>query len=225
MTYSIIIPIYNEQNTLPSLLKKLNKLDKKLEIIIIDDGSSDETADILHNQKTIKVLRSEINQGKGKSIRNGIKIACNKNIILIDGDLEIDIDQIPNLINTYEHKGFEVLSGKRWNKSEKFEFDIYRIGNFFINGLFNILFNTNFNDILCCVKIIDKELINSLYLISNGFDIEIEIMSKLTTKRVKTYEVPVSYLRRSSKQGKKLNILDGWKIIKLIFLQKIKTLF
>ena len=103
MTYSLIIPIYNEERTLSALLKKLDRLGNNIEIIIIDDGSDDGTKIMLKNQKRLNVLRNESNIGKGASIKKGLEIAKNKNIILMDGDLEVDSSDISRLINKFEN--------------------------------------------------------------------------------------------------------------------------
>ena len=101
MTYTVIIPIYNEERTLPELLKKLEKLNKNIEIIIIDDGSDDGTQGLLSNNSKYKIIRNDSNLGKGMSVRLGADEASNQNIILMDGDLEVDIDDVPNLISTF----------------------------------------------------------------------------------------------------------------------------
>ena len=214
MTYTLIIPIYNEGHTLGLLLDKLNKLkNDNIEIIIIDDGSNDNTQNILSKNDLFIILKNKINIGKGASIKKGVKSANNQNIILIDGDLEIDIDQIPRLINKYEKSDKDVLSGIRWNKNSNFKLEINALGNFFINSLFNILYRTNLNDVLCCVKILNTNLLKSLDIQSNGFSIEIETMAKLTLRNFTIEEVNINYIRRSLDQGKKLKISDGWIVI------------
>ena len=214
MTYTIIIPIYNEERTLPSLLNKLNKLkNENIEIIIIDDGSNDNTQNILSENSLFIIFKNKINIGKGASIKKGIKSANNQNIILIDGDLEIDIDEIPRLINKYEKSDKDVLSGIRWNKNSNLKLEINTIGNFFINFLFNKLYRTNLNDVLCCVKILNTNLIKSLDIQSNGFSVEIETMAKLLLRNFTIEEVNINYIRRSLDEGKKLKISDGWIII------------
>ena len=214
MTYTLIIPIYNEERTLSTLLNKLYKLSKhNIEIIIVDDGSSDNTKNILSKNDIYVYIRNNINKGKGASIKKGIESANNQNIILIDGDLEIDIDQIPRLINKYEKSDKDVLSGIRWNKNSNFKLEINALGNFFINSLFNILYRTNLNDVLCCVKILNTNLLKSLDIQSNGFSIEIETMAKLMLRNFTIEEVNINYIRRSLDQGKKLKISDGWIVI------------
>ena len=214
MNYSLIIPIYNEGHTLQLLLNKLDKLkNDNIEIIIINDGSNDNTQDILNENGPFVILKNKINNGKGASIKKGIKSAKNQNIILIDGDLEIDIDQIPRLINKYEKSDKDVLSGVRWNKNSNFKLEINALGNLFINSLFNMLYRTNLNDVLCCVKILNTNLLKSLDIHSSGFSIEIETMAKLILNNFSIEEVKINYVRRSLEQGKKLKISDGWIVI------------
>ena len=214
MTYSVIIPIFNEERTLQRLLDRLEKIiNENIEIIIVDDGSNDNTQNILKKNNNFTILRNEINKGKGASIKRAIKSACNQNIILIDGDLEIDLNDIPWLIDKYEKSNNDVLTGIRWNKYSQFKLEINTIGNYLINALFNLLYKTKFSDVLCCLKILDINLIRSLNIRSNGFNIEIETMAKLVLKKSKIEEVDINYTRRSINDGKKLKISDGWGII------------
>ena len=214
MTYTLIIPIYNEERTLPTLLNKLYKLkNKNIEIIIIDDGSNDNTQNILIGNDSFIILRNELNKGKGVSIKKGILSAKNQNIILIDGDLEIDIENVPKLIHSFEKSNNDVITGVRWRKNSDFKFEINTVGNYLINSLFNLLYSTNLNDVLCCVKIINTDLIKSLNIQSKGFGIEIETMAKLVLNKLNIEEIDIAYNRRTAKEGKKLKISDGWSII------------
>ncbi len=214
MNYSLIIPIYNEGHTLQLLLNKLDKLkNDNIEIIIINDGSNDNTQDILNENGPFVILKNKINNGKGASIKKGIKSANNQNIILIDGDLEIDIDQIPRLIKKYEKSDKDVLTGIRWEKKSNIKLEINALGNFFINSLFNVLYRTNFNDVLCCVKILNTNLFKSLDIQSNGFSVEIETTAKLLLRDKTFEEANINYIRRSLDEGKKLKISDGWIVV------------
>ena len=222
MSYSLIIPIYNEENSLPILLEKLNNLPENIEIIIIDDGSNDKTNLILNNKSLrIKTFKNIKNFGKGYSIKRGIKHATNNNIILMDGDLEINIDDIPKLIKKFINNSNNVIVGKRWSKKSSWEYDINSLGNYFINFLFNQLYDSNLSDILCCVKIMKKNLFESLCIKSNGFGIEAETMAKLLLKKIDIKEVNINYKRRTKKQGKKLRLSDSWNIIFIIFKLKL----
>ena len=221
MTYSLIIPIYNEEPTLSALLKKLDRLDNNIEIIIIDDGSNDGSDLVLANLKDYNVLRNESNIGKGASILKGVNYAKNQNIILMDGDLEIDIDDIPKLITRFETSSNDAIVGMRWKKDGDYKFEINTIGNYFINALFNLLYNSKLNDVLCCVKILDKNLFKSLDIQSKGFSIEVETMAKLVLRGMIIEEVNIQYNRRTLKEGKKLKISDSWNIIWTMFIIKI----
>ena len=169
------------------------------------------------------------NRGKGYSIRKGIKSASYENIILIDGDLEIDIEQIPFLIKRYEVLKQTVLVGIRWPNIKKKELsNLNDLGNYLFNFIFNIIYDTNFNDILCCVKII-KNILASLELAKDDFSIESEIMAKLAKKKIPVKEIDINYIRRIVKQGKKLKMIHGLSILstilktKLFYKEKIKS--
>ena len=214
MTYTIVIPIYNEERTLHILLNKLKKLENEnIDIIIINDGSDDNTEEILKKNNLFIILNNIENIGKGASIQKGIMSAKNQNIILIDGDMEIDIDEIPYLINKFEKGNKDVVSGVRWNKKSPYKYEINTIANYVINTLFNTLYRTSLNDVLCCVKILNTNLFKSLAIQSNGFSIEIEIMAKLLKRKLTIKEVDVNYVRRSINEGKKLKSSDVWDII------------
>ena len=222
MNYTVIIPIYNEINTLKQLIKKLSHFTTNLEIIIVDDGSYDGTNKLLKNQTRFKIIENKKNRGKGYSIRKGIKSASFENIVLIDGDLEIDIEQIPLLIKRYEVLKQTVLVGIRWPNIKKKELSTLNdLGNYLFNFIFNIIYDTNFNDILCCVKIIKKNIIANLELAKDDFSIESEIMAKLAVKKIPVKEININYIRRSVKQGKKLKMIHGLSILSTILKTKL----
>ena len=220
MNYSLVIPIFNEGKILNNLLEDLKVLNKQIEIILVDDGSNDETPKILKNLKDYTIITNPKNNGKGAAIKSGVEIAKNKNIILFDGDLEIKTSLIPGLIKMYEINNHLPITGIRWNKKENFNFDLNRYGNHLINSFFNIIYKTNFSDVLCCVKILDRHLLNSLNLKSRGFDIEVEIMAKLVNKNIRIKETIVNYNRRTTQDGKKLKFSDSFKILKRIIREK-----
>ena len=220
MDYSLIIPIYNEEGTLKKLLLQLKNFNNKIEIIIINDGSTDRTKSILERQNNFTVIHNKVNRGKGFSIIKGVNFSSRKNIILMDGDLEVELESISNLIK--EHKLFEniVVVGSRWNTKSNSGKNLNTYGNFLINYLFNILYFTSLTDVLCCVKIINKKLFKSLNLKSNNFNIEMELMSKLALKGVDFSEKDVIYKRRKNNEGKKIKISDGWGILWEMFKNK-----
>jgi len=221
MSYSIIIPVYNEIFTLPKLIKNLQKLDNDIQIIIVDDGSDDGSDKILKKHaKKIDIIQNESNLGKGSSIVLGVEIARNQNIILIDGDLEIEIDCIPNLIVEYEKNNYTTLIGYRWDNKDGINFELNRFGNYIINSLFNLLYFSSIKDVLCCVRIIKSDLIRSLNLNSKRFSIEVETLGKLVLHKKKIIQSKVHYNRRTKQQGKKLKMSDAWRIITVMLYNK-----
>lgn len=221
MTYSIIITIYNEKKILPDLIKKLKKLEDTIQIIIVDDGSDDGSENIINNSLPFTIVKNKINKGKGASIIKALNYIKNKNTILIDGDLEIDVEDIPSYINLFENSTADVISGVRWGKNNKNNFYINRLGNFLINGLFNAFFFSNVKDVLCCLKILNSDLLKSLNLNSQNFSIEVETMAKLFQRKKIVEEIYINYTRRSISEGKKIKATDSFDIIKKIVLLKI----
>ena len=155
--------------------------------------------------------------GKGFSVIKGAKYAKNENIILMDGDLEINLKSVLKLITNSKINENNVLIGSRWKTGNKIQRNIHTYGNMFINYLFNILYQTNISDVLCCVKIMNRNLFNSLNLTSSGFNIEMEIMTKLALKNIEFHEEEVEYTRRNNNDGKKIKNSDGWGILWVMF--------
>ena len=224
MKYSLIIPIYNEERAINKLLKSLKDYSKTLEIIIVNDGSNDRTKSLLKKENLFKIVHNNKNRGKGFSISKGIELATNKYIILMDGDLEINLNQIPALIKNFELSSKDVLIGIRWNDNKHIFSNVNSFGNFIINSIFNFLFKSKFHDILCCVRILEKELFKSLKIKSNRFSIEAETLAKLVSKKVSIEQVLIHYKRRSAKDGKKLKLKDGWGIILRIIKLRMKLI-
>ena len=119
MAYSVVITIYNEKVILPDLIKKLKKLGQTIQVIIVDDGSDDGSEYMLNSNLPFTIVKNKINRGKGASIIKALNYIKNENTILIDGDLEIDVEDIPNYINLFENSTADVISGVRWGKQQK----------------------------------------------------------------------------------------------------------
>ncbi len=222
MNYTLIIPIYNEVATLYQLIKILDLLPDNIEIIIVNDGSDDGTDELLNDISTLIIIKNDKNRGKGYSIRKGLEYASSENIILADGDLEIDIAQIPHILKNYETLEKSVLVGTRWSDIKLKDLTTLNdFGNYILNQIFNIIYRTDFNDILCCLKIMSINTIKGLNLTKNDFSIESELMAKLALKKIPTREVIVDYKRRSIKQGKKLKMINGWDILLTIIETKL----
>tara|TARA_B000000609_G_C24126456_1_gene322709 strand:- start:277 stop:957 length:681 start_codon:yes stop_codon:yes gene_type:complete len=223
--YSIIIPVHNEVNQVPSLLNSLKEIsDKGNEIIIIDDGSNDGSTDILSRSKFISLIILDKNKGKGYAIRKGLEASTNNKIVIYDGDMELDPLEIDKLMILNKSQNINFVMGNRFNTLNplKSNFDW---GNFMFTSFFNILFNSHSKDILCCAKAFYLDDIKITDLESMGFDIDIELSFFLTikSKRRRIPQVRINYKRRDVSGGKKLKISDGW-IILLRTIKKVKYL-
>ncbi len=226
MKLSIIIPVFNEENTIIDLLKIVESVDYSIpsEIIIVNDGSTDKTYEQLLKMKPpikgIKIISYKKNKGKGYAIRQGIKNINGDIMIIQDADFEYDPNQIPTLIKPIIEGQYDVVYGSRFLgscKNMKFSF---LFGNKFLTFITNLLFGSQLTDIETCYKTIHKDVLRELNLESDGFEIEAEITSKILKNSYKIKEIPIRYKARSREAGKKIKISDGLK--NLLILLKIK---
>ena len=196
MEYSIIIPIFNENEKVNILLKELKSLNKDYEIIIVDDGSNDGTTEKLSTADDIILVRNKINVGKSASIVKGLDIAKGRYVILFDGDLEIKVKEIKNLIIHHKTNKYQIIKGTRTMLNETLS--LFSIGSKILNNIFNLIYNTSFKDIFCCLIIIERSLINTFNIKSKKFGIETEIMAKIALEKISCKEVRVNYKRRKN---------------------------
>ena len=212
--YTIIIPVYNEKESIPYLLSSLEiYLNEGNEIIIIDDGSTDGSSKILKNNKRIILIEINSNRGKGFAIRKGLKKATNNKIVIFDGDLEIHTDEIRKLMVLDKNNNIFSTMGYRFEDINPFN-SAFDFGNYFFRTFYNFLFKSQQKDVLCCAKSFYIDVINDSQLKSKGFDIDIEISYILSIKKSLPSSLPIQvhYKRRKVNDGKKLKISDGWVI-------------
>tara|TARA_B110000444_G_C18852044_1_gene606605 strand:+ start:478 stop:1146 length:669 start_codon:yes stop_codon:yes gene_type:complete len=220
MYYSIIIPIYNEVRTLNELLLNLKKYyEFGHEIIIVDDGSTDGTQNILKKCFFIKIIELKKNSGKGFALKKGLESSINNKIIIYDGDLELRINEITKLMILNKSSKISSVMGIRFKRfpSIRSGFDW---GNFIFSVFFNLTNMTCHKDVLCCAKSFYKKDIPLKLLSSTGFDIDVELSSIISKNNRGKYipQIFLNYSRRSKQEGKKLKVIDGWIILRRIIL-------
>ena len=223
MKISVIIPCYNEENTIIQLLEKVNiqKQNFNLEIIISDDGSKDQTTKLLEKNKKLfdKLILGEKNRGKGAALSKAIEHSTGDIIIFQDADLEYDPEDYKKLVEPFIKNEADVVYGSRFMGSSAHRLIYYshRIANFFITSLVNIFTNINFTDVETGYKVLRRSILEKITIKENSFGVEIELTMKIAKMNIKIFEVGISYNGRSYQEGKKITIKDGFIAIFLIF--------
>ncbi|MBU0715897.1 MAG: glycosyltransferase family 2 protein [Verrucomicrobia bacterium] len=224
---SVVMPVYNEKNTILKIIDKVLKLDMVKELIIVDDGSTDGTRDILKGARPdprVKMMFHEKNSGKGAALRTGFKAATGDIVTVQDADLEYDPNEFMELARPIEEGMADVVYGSRLSggKPQRVYMFWHKAGNNFLTFMMNFLFNSTLSDIETCYKMFRKEVIAGINIRSNGFAVEPELTAKvLKDKSLRIYEMPISYYGRSYAEGKKISWKHGfealWTILKYRF--------
>ena len=222
-TLSVVIPVFNEINFLDELFKQIKKFfnNEYTEIIIVDDGSNDGSSNLLAGLKkknnykfSLKIIRLDINSGKGKAIQMGIKNSIGEYVLLQDADLELDFKDAKEMFEMISsNKDIKCIFGSRY-LSGKLKKNNYFFNNLVgkINSLiFNIFFSQSLSDVHCGLKILHRSVIEKIKLSVNDFGIEIDLASQIVRNNFFIYEFGVSYFFRSKAQGKKITWIDGLK--------------
>lgn len=215
---SIVIPAYNEENTIEELVRTVLsvKLELEKELLIVNDKSTDSTLEIIEKlsaeNSCIKVFNNEINRGKGYSIRKGFKEATGELIMIQDADLEYNPFEYPKLIKPIIENKADVVYGSRFLSSEarRVLYFWHSLGNRFLTLCSNMITDINLTDMETCYKVFRSEFIKSIDLKENRFGIEPEMTFKLSKiKDIRFYEIGISYQGRTYAEGKKINWKDG----------------
>ena len=219
---SVIIPVYNEKDHILSIIKEIKRVPINKEIIVIDDGSTDGTVEIVKNQHDLEVrgYHHPINIGKGAAIRLGLFYAKGDIIIIQDADLEYNPQDYLSLVEPIISGEAEVVYGKRQFEASKTKHLRYYWGGKFITNLANFLYGINISDEPTCYKVFRADILKQLKLHCIGFEFCPEVTAKIAKKGIKIFEVPISYNPRSMKDGKKIRWLDGLKAIYVLFKYK-----
>ena len=223
MKVSVIIPVYNEQETLKEIIRRVDAVPLDKEIIVVDDCSTDESRSILNQTSSIphlRVLYHEKNMGKGAALRTGFAVAKGEILIVQDADLETDPRDYPKLIEPILKGEAEVVYGTRFHKhTDKKEISgAHYLANQFLTGLSNCLTRLNLSDMETCYKVFRRDIVAGIRIEENRFGFEPEITAKMARLGCRVAEVPISYTPRTAKEGKKIGWRDGlqaiWCILK-----------
>ncbi len=232
MKLSVVIPVFNEKETIKKVIEKVKKSPVKKEIIIIDDGSNDGTKKLLQDIKResptnydIKILHLDKNLGKGKAIKRGFSLVNGDYVIIQDADLEYDPNEYTKLLKPILNKETDVVFGSRLlgkNIHSRRNRLLY-IGRISLSWITNILFSSRLTDIYTCYKLIPNDLISKFDITSNGFELEAELTAKILIAGKKIKEVPIGYSPRSKKAGKKITWIDWFRGVKMLLLLRLKN--
>lgn len=206
MKLSVIVPVYNEEDSVEELIARVKAVPVEKEIIAIDDHSADGTLAILRRQPGLRVLAHDVNRGKGAGIRTGLSHATGDIVIIQDADLEYDPDDYPRLLAPFTDPGIDAVYGSRFRGGGRFLL-LSGLANRFLTTFTNALFGGRVTDMETCYKAIRRPLFLGLDLVADRFDIEPEITAKLLRRRARIAEVPISYRART--KGKKIGPKDG----------------
>jgi len=224
MKLSVVIPVYNERDTIAEIIARVDRVPIDKEIITVNDCSKDGTLDRLKElqQKypNLKVLHHEVNQGKGAALRTGFAAAKGDMVIIQDADLEYDPNEYPKLIQPILDGRADVVYGSRFAGGECHRVLYYwhMLGNRFLTNMSNMFTNLNLTDMETCYKVFRREIIQRITIQENRFGFEPEITAKVARMKCRIYEVGISYSGRTYAEGKKINWKDGvraiWCIVK-----------
>jgi glycosyltransferase involved in cell wall biosynthesis len=217
---SVIVPVYNERNTVAEIVRQMRAVDLPVEreIVIVDDGSADGTRDVLSQlaDSTVHVILHPHNRGKGAAIRTGLTHITGDLVLIQDADLEYDPEDWPKLIAPILKGRARVVYGSRFTGERRNMLFLHWVGNRFLSLVTNVLYNTTLSDMETCYKLFDRELLDSIRLRADQFDFEPEVTAKILRRGIRIYEVPISYSGREFDEGKKITWRDGLVALKTL---------
>jgi len=222
---SVIMPVYNEKETLEEIVRQVLATGLAYEIVIVDDGSTDGSREIMQqwsDHPVIKVILHEKNGGKGSAVRTGFRNASGEVFVIQDADLEYDPRDYAKLLQPIEEGRADVVYGSRFTGGPARKiYYFHRLGNQFLTTVCNILYNLDLTDMETCYKCFKAEVVRDMTIHARRFDFEPEFTAKIAKRGYRVYEVPIAYYGREFDEGKKITWKDGfpalWTLIKYRF--------
>ena len=221
---SVVMPAYNERDTIEEIIGRVLAVPLRIELIVVDDGSTDGTRDILQRlaaEKPFKLILQPKNGGKGAALQRGFQDVSGDLVVIQDADLEYSPEELPDLIALICQGRADVVYGSRFLGRHRVFLFTHYAGNRLLTFLTNVLYNTMLTDMETCYKVMRTPVLRSFQIRSNGFGIEPEITAKIFKRGYRVYEVPITYDGRGYEDGKKITWRDGivalWVLIKYRF--------
>ena len=221
---SVVMPAYNERDTIDEIIRRVLAVPIRIELIVVDDCSSDGTRDLLQGlQKELgfRLILQPHNGGKGSALRAGFAHVTGDIVIIQDADLEYSPEEYPSLIELISAGRADVVYGSRFLGRHRVFLFTHYLGNKLLTLITNVLYNTILSDMETCFKVMRVEVLRSFSLQSNGFGIEPELTAKIFKRRYRVYEIPITYDGRGYSEGKKITWRDGlvalWVLVKYRF--------
>ena len=225
MKLSVIIPVYNEFESIETILKRVQDTKMADEIVVVDDGSTDGTRDKLKNldgKKRVRVILHEQNQGKGAAVRTGMSAAEGDVLLIQDADLEYDPRDYPELLKPINEGLADVVYGSRFlGRAHRVTMFWHMIANKSLTLMTNILYDTILTDMETGYKVFKRKVIEGMTIKANSFDFEPEFTAKILKQKYRIFEVPITFNPRDYTQGKKIKLIDAfeaiWTLVKYRF--------
>ncbi len=221
---SVVMPVYNERDTVEEIITRVLAVPLRIELIVVDDGSTDGSREIIERLQArygFTFIAQPRNRGKGAALRRGFQEVHGDLVVIQDADLEYSPEEFPQLIELICQGRADVVYGSRFLGRHRVFLFTHYAGNRLLTFVTNVLYNTMLTDMETCYKVMRAEVLRSFELKSNGFGIEPELTAKIFKRHYRVYEVPITYDGRGYEEGKKITWRDGlvalWVLLKYRF--------